>query len=64
MQVDLDSPDALRFPLFSDLPYWDCILDEGEMLYIPPKFWHYVRSLSPSASVSFWWRVDEEEGAQ
>ena len=24
-------------------------------LYIPPKFWHHVRSLETSFSVSFWW---------
>uniref|UniRef100_A0A2P2L7T1 Transcription factor n=2 Tax=Rhizophora mucronata TaxID=61149 RepID=A0A2P2L7T1_RHIMU len=33
----------------------DCILEEGEMLYIPPRWWHYVRSLTTSFSVSFWW---------
>lgn len=38
-----------------DLEFVDCILEEGEMLYIPPKWWHYVRSLTTSFSVSFWW---------
>ncbi|THG17620.1 hypothetical protein TEA_014729 [Camellia sinensis var. sinensis] len=36
-----------------DLEFMDCILEEGEMLYIPPKWWHYVRSLTKSFSVSF-----------
>ena len=27
----------------------------GDMLYIPPKWWHHVRSLDVSFSVSFWW---------
>lgn len=26
----------------------------GDMLFIPSKHWHYVRSLSPSFSVNFW----------
>jgi hypothetical protein len=44
-----------RFPLFKDAEFVDCILEEGECLYIPVGWWHYVRSLSVSFSVSFWW---------
>ena len=32
------------------------VLQPGEMLYIPPRWWHYVKSLSVSFSVSFWWK--------
>jgi len=38
-----------------DIPYVDCILEPGDTLYIPVGWWHYVRSLSVSFSVSFWW---------
>lgn len=34
--------------------YFDCILEPGEALLIPVGWWHYVRSLSISFSVSFW----------
>ncbi|XP_068637498.1 lysine-specific demethylase JMJ30-like isoform X2 [Aristolochia californica] len=54
-QVDLDNLDEKEFPRVLNLDFFDCILEEGEMLYIPPKWWHYVRSLSISFSVSFWW---------
>ncbi|KAI3791355.1 hypothetical protein L2E82_05121 [Cichorium intybus] len=54
-QVDLDNMDTNEFPKIQDLEFLDCILEEGEMLYIPPKWWHYVRSLTTSLSVSFWW---------
>ncbi|KAL3828156.1 hypothetical protein ACJIZ3_016958 [Penstemon smallii] len=54
-QVDLDNIDEKEFPGVSNLEFVDCILEEGEMLYIPPKWWHYVRSLTTSFSVSFWW---------
>ncbi|CAI9290156.1 unnamed protein product [Lactuca saligna] len=54
-QVDLDNIDVSEFPKIQDLEFVDCILEEGEMLYIPPKWWHYVRSLTTSLSVSFWW---------
>lgn len=37
------------------LDYKEYILQPGEMLLIPMGWWHYVRSLSVSFSVSFWW---------
>ncbi|GIY52151.1 lysine-specific demethylase 8 [Caerostris darwini] len=54
-QVDLDNPDLDSFPLFSQATYQECVLKPGQLLYIPPKCWHYVRSLSNSLSISFWW---------
>ncbi|KAG8638255.1 lysine-specific demethylase JMJ30 isoform X1 [Manihot esculenta] len=54
-QVDLDNIDEREFSNACDLEFMDCILEEGEMMYIPPKWWHYVRSLTTSFSVSFWW---------
>ncbi|KAL5348198.1 hypothetical protein ACLOAV_006678 [Pseudogymnoascus australis] len=44
-----------RFKAFGEARYVDVILEEGEYLYIPVGWWHYVRSLSVSFSVSFWW---------
>ncbi|POR31186.1 Mitochondrial division protein 1 [Tolypocladium paradoxum] len=35
--------------------YWECVLRPGDTLLIPIGWWHYVRSLSVSFSVSFWW---------
>ncbi|XP_004507119.1 lysine-specific demethylase JMJ30 isoform X1 [Cicer arietinum] len=58
-QVDLDDIDESKFAEVQDLEFVDCILEEGEMLYIPPKWWHYVRSLTTSLSVSFWWSEGE-----
>ncbi|GLC35226.1 hypothetical protein PLESTB_000587900 [Pleodorina starrii] len=45
-----------RFPGVAALPYQDVVLEPGYMLYIPPGWWHFVRALSTSFSVSFWWR--------
>ena len=44
----------MKFPLFDQAEFVDCILEEGQCLYIPVGWWHYVRSLSVSFSVSFW----------
>ena len=43
------------YPGLSEIPYVECILEEGEMLYIPIGWWHYVRSCSTGISVSYWW---------
>ena len=53
--VDIDNVDSEAHPLFLDTPCFQCVLGPGEMLYIPRHFWHYVRSLSASFSVSFWY---------
>lgn len=45
---------AAQFPFAKNAVYMECILEEGECLYIPIGWWHYVRSLSVSFSVSFW----------
>lgn len=54
-QVDLENCDTVQFPLFQSAEYTECVLHSGEMLYIPPRCWHFVKSLSISFSVSFWW---------
>ncbi|KAK3097213.1 hypothetical protein FSP39_007552 [Pinctada imbricata] len=53
-KVDVENPDTTQFPKFKHAPYTECVLGSGEMLYIPPKYWHFVKSLSVSFSVSFW----------
>lgn len=56
--VDVEGDDNERdenFPLFRQAAYVETILGEGECLYIPLGWWHYVRSLTVSFSVSFWW---------
>ena len=54
-QVDIDDYDSSKYPQFSSLPFTECLLKPGQMLYIPNGFWHYVRSLSTSFSINFWW---------
>lgn len=44
-----------RFPMLDHADYVEGVLGEGECLYIPRGWWHYVESLDTSISVSFWW---------
>ncbi|TEA22099.1 Lysine-specific demethylase 8 [Colletotrichum sidae] len=55
---DTQGLDPIELEEFRGLRYWDCVLEEGDVLYIPMGWWHYVRSLSVSFSVSFWWNGD------
>ncbi len=50
-QVDVMDPDYAKFPNIAKAEYTECVLNAGEMLYIPPRHWHYVQSLS----ISFRW---------
>ena len=55
-RVDVENPDFNSFPEFKKVKTkMTCLLKPGEMIYIPPKYWHHVRSLENSFSVSFWW---------
>ncbi|MCJ1419522.1 hypothetical protein MMC32_005877 [Xylographa parallela] len=55
VEMQLEDDPENEFCLFGDAPYVETILREGECLYIPVGWWHYVRSLTVSFSVSFWW---------
>uniref|UniRef100_A0A672YBI0 Lysine-specific demethylase 8 n=1 Tax=Sphaeramia orbicularis TaxID=375764 RepID=A0A672YBI0_9TELE len=54
-QVEVENPDTERFPEFARAPYLECVLQPGDVLFIPVQHWHYIRSLELSFSVSFWW---------
>lgn len=55
-RVDPRCPDLEKYPKYNDAKVYYCVLRPGQMLYIPPKWWHFVESLSVSFSVSFWWQ--------
>lgn len=54
-QVDAEHLDVDKFPLAANVKFYRVTLYRGEMLYIPPGWWHYIRSIDKSFSVSFWW---------
>lgn len=54
-RIDPRDPDLDKYPEYKKAKGYYCILKPGQMLFIPPKWWHFVESLSVSFSVSFWW---------
>lgn len=54
-QIDVEfEHNFQKYPDFPVDGYLDVVLGPGDLLYIPKGWWHYVRSLSVSFSVSFW----------
>jgi hypothetical protein len=51
--VDLDAMDFERFPLLKEATVLDVTLNPGEFLFLPIGWWHWVKALDPSISLSF-----------
>jgi ribosomal protein L16 Arg81 hydroxylase len=52
-QVDLENPDPEKYPLFAQAPVMEAVLEPGEIIFIPVGWWHQVKALDISLSVSF-----------
>jgi len=52
-RFDPEKPDYERFPLSRALQPLEVILEPGDAIYLPSGWWHQVRSLDVSLSVSF-----------
>jgi lysine-specific demethylase 8 len=53
--VDVEAPDFDRFPLFKQATPLEVLLEPGEILFIPVRWWHFVRAFEPTISLNFWW---------
>ena len=51
--VDLDNIDLASFPAMEGVPILEVVLEPGEFLFIPIGWWHWVRSLELSTSLTF-----------
>jgi hypothetical protein len=52
-KVYLDAPDLEKFPLFRQATRYECILEPGELLFIPYRWWHHVVGLEKSITVNY-----------
>lgn len=58
-------PEALDdFPALRTLSLTSCILEDGEILYIPPGWWHEVLSLDSNISVVLRFNMTQGEAAE
>lgn len=50
--MNLESPSFEKFPLFANAVPTKVILDPGELLFVPSHWWHTVKILTPSITLS------------
>ncbi|XP_070565402.1 jmjC domain-containing protein F-like [Ptychodera flava] len=50
-----------RFPKLEDAQRYHCILQPGELLYMPPFWWHDVTSLDDCVSITLPWDLDTSD---
>jgi hypothetical protein len=56
-EVDAETPDFIRHPLYRDAQIQECIVEPGDMLYMPSGMLHHVRSLDCSMSFNVDWHT-------
>jgi lysine-specific demethylase 8 len=55
--ADPESEESLReYPLLRRAAFVERVLGPGDVLFIPEGHWHYVRSLTTSVSINFWFK--------
>jgi len=54
---DPEAPDYERFPLAREAALIECVVQPGDMLYVPAGWYHQVRALSFSLSANRWSRA-------
>jgi hypothetical protein len=52
-QVNLDQVDYDRFPLFRNVKVVDVVIGPGDLLFLPVGWWHYVRGLDVTITMTF-----------
>lgn len=50
--IDLDNPDLSKYPLFSKAKFKKVTVNPGDLLYVPPLWWHEVESDTFSISIN------------
>jgi hypothetical protein len=56
-KVDAENPDFIRHPLYREAQIQECIVEPGDMLYMPAGMLHHVRSLDCSMSFNVDWHT-------
>lgn len=51
--VDVEHPDLARFPDFADVTVRSAVLQPGDAVFIPINWWHHLRALQVSVSITF-----------
>ena len=53
--VDFRAPDYEGYPLYAHAPLQRVVLEPGDVLYVPPFWWHCVYNPEVSIGIAVWW---------
>lgn len=58
-QVDIENPDYTKFPKLRNAKPTECIVNAGDILFVPPHWWHQVYSFGhPNLAINFWYEKE------
>lgn len=60
-QVNINQPDLQKFPKFQEIKPIELITNPGDMLFLPPGWWHSPIGIGINIAVNFWWRMTLKE---
>eukprot|EP00128_Syssomonas_multiformis_P012160 Colp12_sorted_trinity150504_noHs@23182 len=58
---DGDAEEREKHPRFAEVTVYETVVEEGDIIYTPPFWWHHVETLSPSISVLLPWDMSADE---
>lgn len=50
--IEMDRPDFKNFPALQYANGYHTVLEHGEALFIPSEYWHFIRYITPSLSIT------------
>lgn len=50
--IDMDDPDLKKYPALAKAKGFETVLKHGEALFIPSKWWHFIKYQSPCLSLT------------
>ncbi|EDV21066.1 uncharacterized protein TRIADDRAFT_30960 [Trichoplax adhaerens] len=54
--VDIDNPDLQKYPKFASVTRYECVLEPGDILFIPAMWFHNCGALDFSIGINVFWR--------
>lgn len=59
--LDIDNPDTSMFPKFCSVPRYECIMESGDIIFIPALWFHNTLALDHGIAVNVFWKHLAEE---
>ena len=51
--INLDKPDYEKYPGLAYVKGYECILEDGDSVFIPSGYWHFITYMEKSFSISY-----------